>query len=545
MRPRATSDRAACQEAHDAALFGAPDPGVAARVARHIARCADCAAMGARLGSLTAELERDDRPLDDVARARMRDRLAARLDDLAADRARRPAALAPGRLLVGGALLALAAGVLLLVRPPSPAPPPHPAHPVAKAPVLPPAPQPAANPILRPGTNRAVIRVGENVTDRLAVPRAARVRATLSDHTRLVLIGPATISVLAASEGVLELALAEGTLVGEHDHDSQRRLRVHSPDAVVAIVGTTFMIEARPGKSRIAVADGLVAVEPVGAAPRAVAAGQLWSTDAAEVKPAPRAVTQLFAAAAPALARSGAAEPPKSAAAPRGPSHLATLDRLALPEPAKAKTLPPSLPQVPAGPAPTRAEARPPTPHVPAPVEAPPPAVLAPAPTPAPAMSAAEIYRLAEAAMARADEVEARRRLEEVAALATAGPLANLARYELAQRALASGDHAHARRLVEGLAQVGGALAESVHLLACEIELGAGNRAAARACYERFRQRFPDGAHALEALSGLIRLMPSAEDCGAGLALLRGYLAAAPAGALAADVAARLARCDR
>jgi outer membrane protein assembly factor BamD (BamD/ComL family) len=223
---------------------------------------------------------------------------------------------------------------------------------------------------------------------------------------------------------------------------------------------------------------------------------------------------------------------------------MANLDRVALPAPADAKTLPPALPQVSPAATPTRAEGSPPPPDAPPPVE-PPPAMVAHEKTSAPAMSAAEIYRLAEAAMARGDAVEARRRLEEVAALPTAGPLADLARYELAQRALASGDRTHARRLVEGLAQVGGALAEPVHLLACEIELGAGNRAAARTCYEHFRQRFPESAHALEALAGLVRLLPSAEDCTAGLPLFRAYLASAPAGPLAAEVAARLARCDR
>ena len=143
--------------------------------------------------------------------------------------------------------------------------------------------------------------------------------------------------------------------------------------------------------------------------------------------------------------------------------------------------------------------------------------------------------------MGRGDVGEARRRLIEVLELPEAGALANVASYELAQIALRSGDLAEARRRLEPLA--GSRLAEPADFLACEIELRAADREAARRCYRRFRQRHPGSVQDAEALAALLRLAPVSSDCEAGRALLDEYLRRYPDGPAAAEARRRRGAC--
>ncbi len=94
-RGKRGDDHAACAEAREVALLGAADVGMAARVARHVARCAACQAEHARLDALRAAVRTDPAPLDDLTRARILDRLTPALDDLAATRP--PGAPRPAR----------------------------------------------------------------------------------------------------------------------------------------------------------------------------------------------------------------------------------------------------------------------------------------------------------------------------------------------------------------------------------------------------------------------------------------------------------------
>jgi hypothetical protein len=536
------TDRAACAEAREVALFGPADAGAAARVARHLQRCQACQAAGLRLDRVRAELTHDEGPLDDVTRARMRDRLAAQLDDLAASRARPRGAGLGGRFGRGHALTTLAlaaaaAGALFVLRAPrAPAPSlpaptvvampaPAPASSAQPAPralvptprastrppiarplaVRPTAPVPARPPAIamrEPGAPdpRAVIRVADlPASDHLDVPAGERIAARLADHTQIVLIGPASLAVIGANAELLELRLARGTLVGDHEHGSRRHLRVLSPDAVTDIVGTTFLVEAETRASRVAVAAGRVTVrEPEGPA-RFVNAGEVWSTHAPgqiRIGPTPRTLARVMTGAFP-----HAAEAP--------------------PLPALAPALPPIAP----------------VPVTPAPVAPP------PAPPAAAALPARALYGLAEQAMAAGNAGEAQQRLEDVVAHPQAGGLADLARYELAQRAIAAGDGARAYDLALPLTRAGNPRRDSARLLLCEIPLRSGDREGARACYARFHAASPDSPLAREAVAALLALTPVSEDCtDDGQAILRAYLAQHPR---AAEAQARAARCPR
>jgi hypothetical protein len=145
--------------------------------------------------------------------------------------------------------------------------------------------------------------------------------------------------------------------------------------------------------------------------------------------------------------------------------------------------------------------------------------------------------------MARGDEREAARRLEQLALPAGASSaLAELARYELAQRAQRAGDLPAARRWLQTV-PAGSHLGEPAQLFACDLDQRAGALTAARACYERFRAEHPGSVQDAEALAALISLLPPDDACGPGRALLLEYLARYPEGPRAGEVRRQRAAC--
>ena len=153
------------------------------------------------------------------------------------------------------------------------------------------------------------------------------------------------------------------------------------------------------------------------------------------------------------------------------------------------------------------------------------------------------IYQRAEQAMGRGDLGKARRRLLEVLRAPDAEALTPVAGYELAQLALRAGDLTEARERLGALRI--SPMAEPAEFLACEVELRAADREAARTCFFRFRVRHPTSAQDGEALAALVRLSPAALDCGEGRALLEEYVARYTSGPLAPDARRRLGRCAR
>ena len=537
---------AACDEARDAEVAGPLDPAAEARIARHLERCQACDERRRRLGQLRAEVVASDRPLDDVTRARVLERLASALDDHASSRARRgaPPTGARGRrltiALLAGALVAAAVLLLVPLRPsPRPVDPPVAASagsPAGHLAII--RPRPAAGP---PGERSAPPGAGVR---RMALPAGERAAAELGERARLSLIGPAELEVLSASERLIEVRLGSGTLVADYDHGTGTALHVFSPGAETRVLGTVFYVQATPAGTRVAVARGRVAVRTASAPDRVVAAGQTWTSQGGALEPVPPALLDAFAAhertvpAPPAPAPPLAPAPPSPPAAlplpaePPAPPPRRIAARATLPAPAPAA--PVALPPPPSAPAPSPAVAPPPPPLSPPPPAAAPPAPLAP-PT------AEALYHQAEQAMKQRQWAEARTRLEAILAVAGGTPLAQVARYELAQMAVRDRDWARAGRHLDEI--TGANLTQPAQLLRCEIEVHAGRVDAGRSCFLRFRASHPGSVHDAEALAAVLRLSPAGDDCAAGRALLDEYLRRHPDGAYARDAGRRLARC--
>jgi TolA-binding protein len=355
--------------------------------------------------------------------------------------------------------------------------------------------------------------------------------------------------------------LARGTLVAHYQRGSSERLRIFSPGARTEIVGTTFSIEAGARSSRVAVAQGRVLVRGNDAHDRLVTAGHLWTSSqptATALPKLPRSFARLFSEHARVttdrrLGGHAQSTPPRRSLADGSKASAASGGAAV---PAEASSEGAASPETPPAPAVETSPLAPPTTSAPAPAASesptalPAPAASQPPATPParvpvanapPSDSPAAVYALAERAMSRGDLGEARRRLIQVIEQPAAGRLADAAGYELAQIALRAGELKEARARLEALA--GSSLAEPADLLACEVELRAGDRDAARSCYRRFRLHHPGSVQDAEALGALLRLSPASADCTAGRALLDEYLTRYPEGSVAAEARQRRQRC--
>lgn len=543
-----TETRAACQEAQEVLLFGtAPAETTArARVDRHLGHCAACQAMRRSLDQRRAHVAAAARPLDDVHRARLLARLAPALDEEAARAAtaqRRPAwhpwVVPAAALMAAGAAAMVVAS--LRHRPPAAsapatlasapttlasrrapatgfaAPPTTPAAPAIRA------PHAAAPPLIVPYQIVAGRMPRTHLIDqhfsRLQTAAGTTVRARVGERTRVTMVGPADVSVAAATDDLLDVNLDAGTLVADFIHRRNGRLRIHSPGAVTEVVGTLFSVEVRGQQSRVSVAHGRVVVQPPDGPPRVVSSGQSWTTGTPTVRALPPGTAALLADHGAAIAVREA--PPRSSTS----------------APAIAAVLPAEEPS----PIETAAPTEPPAQPKPTPISA---APAAPRATPSPPPAPDAVYGQAEAAMRRRDWPSAARALERVAGQATAGPLGDQARYELAQLAIRAGDPDGAARWLDALlaSDREAALRQPAAFLRCDLRARSGSAADARRCWEQFRGRFPGSSRDAQALGWLLRLDPSA-PCATLRPLADEYLQRYPSGADVARARQQRARC--
>ncbi len=129
---------------------------------------------------------------------------------------------------------------------------------------------------------------------------------------------------------------------------------------------------------------------------------------------------------------------------------------------------------------------------------------------------------------------------------AAPGAQADQARYELAQLAIRAGDPARAARWLDALAASDRepALREPAAFLRCEVQVRAGQRPAARRCWDDFRARFPGSGRDALALGWLLRL-PPLPACATLRPLAEDYLRNHPAGPDAALARQQQRQCDR
>lgn len=424
----------------------------------------------------------------------------------------------------------------------------------------------------------------------LSLSADALVRARLGDQGRITVHGPAALAVVAHEQAPdrdgpgaraagddlghmsadTRLRLERGVLVVDYERQSGRTLVVETPDALVVVTGTRFAVEVEPGApTRVSVQRGSVRVGPPGHATIAVSAGQSWRADQTAAGP--------VAGEAEALMREhgDAPLPPESAAGTlriEGAPHAAVAW---LGERRLGRT--PLIARLPAGPVTLRiqspghrdaeiaAEVRPGEVSSVAHGLAPGAAEDADAPaagervsgaaatarpargqpmTPAP-RPAENLYRAAEAAIARGERARARDLLDTLVTRHPGDDLVDVALYELGRLAFDDGDLAAARRhLDRALARQGDPVfLEPAAYLRCRVDVAAGADAAAVTCLERFRQRHPQSSHDAAALALLAALQHGRNRCDLARPLLAEYLRRYPDGAFATEAQTRLARC--
>ena len=475
---------------------------------------------------LVASLTADDQ-LDDVARARMWARLEPRLAEPPPRRVRWMLASA-----VACSLVAAAAVALVLVR--------------------------------RSPDARALI-----------APEDATLTTHLGPHTRAAVIGPARLRVVGTPGDVTTVHLDRGTLLAEFTGGQGRALHVEAPGMAVDVVGTLFSIEIQAARTCVAVAHGRVEVV-IAARRTAVATGQQLCTR----DPQPTAIEPR---AREALARHGAivAEAPAPVVVPA--PDVAPVPPPAAPPPPVAPPAiasappppvsPPAIANVPPSPrllqSPSASPPRPlPPPSAPPPRTLSPPSVLhsepasttiaparvatnasdqstsaqpepprdaAPAkPAPPPPPTADELYRAAEAALARHDADAADRALAQLVATSPTSPLVGQAIYERARLAYQRHAWGEARGHLDALAKRGDqALAESGRYLTCRIAVEAHD-GTARRCLEEFRADYPASAHDRDVLGTIVQLAFAGGGCSAASAAIADLATRYPHSTLAA-----------
>jgi outer membrane protein assembly factor BamD (BamD/ComL family) len=134
----------------------------------------------------------------------------------------------------------------------------------------------------------------------------------------------------------------------------------------------------------------------------------------------------------------------------------------------------------------------------------PPPAPTEPTPPPDP--TAADLYRTAEAALARRDLAGADRALARLVTDMPASPLVDQALYERARIAFSRRAWGEARRHLDALAALGASsLTEPGRYLACRVAVEAHD-SSARRCLIEYRATYPKSPHDADARAMLSRL---------------------------------------
>lgn len=394
---------------------------------------------------------------------------------------------------------------------------------------------------------------GHGATDGFVAPADATLSLRLG-HARAALVGPARLDVVETTAQTTTVALRSGRLLAEFEGGRGRSLRIEAPGATIEIVGTLFAVDVRGAVTCVAVAHGLVRMTTFARVIQ-IAAGRSACSDtpidseiAEDVRDAlvhhaaalaitdttrPPAPTAVAAAAATATAAAAAAESPTptptrspSASAPapepRAPTTprstiATTTPRSHAPTPPSEASTPPAAPTTAPTPAIATTEqplAAPPeqtppeqTPPLPAPsrmAQPPPPAPVQPQQAKVQPPTATELYRAAEAALAKRDLATADRALARIADELPTSSLVDQALYERARIAYDrhAWDDAH-RHLARLASLATSPLLEPGAYLGCRVAVAAGD-AHADACLASYRATYPHSPHDLDVLGLLV-----------------------------------------
>lgn len=499
-----------CRMARGAIARDDAEPSLRALIARHLRECPDCRAHEGHRAEVRDGVLAADDVLDDVTRAQVLARvLEARRRERAGDRSERSAGRLNARLWLGA--LAVSAAVVVAV---AAVPRPKQAGPVvAQAPSL-----AALEPYAIHAASAEGVSGGR--VDRVELPAGASMRARLRPSADLLLLGPLAVTVRDADDKRVRLELRLGTLIGDFDGASGRTLRIATPDATIEIVGTRFLVEASPERTRVAVEHGRVRVESRGRV-RLVSARQEWSTDRDEVEPLGARGTALFERAA----RGDLEElTPEASVAARVETHLeAPKRRRAQPEIGRSNELPAAAPL----PAPPVAEAATESPV---------------APDTTHEETASSLYRRAESALGRGDGATGKKLLEELVRLF---PGEDSARYELALMAEKAGNASEALAQTREILRPGarGSLVEPAKFLRCRVYLGQ-DKGNAALCLTDFVEGYPQSPHDEVALRALIDLAREGGRCAEAKRFAETYLQRHPRGRFVAEAERAQRRCE-
>jgi TolA-binding protein len=529
---------------------------LAALISRHLRECSDCRARERRRGEIRDAILAADDALDDLTRTQV---LARLLEARRQERASGATAARPRhRALIGWSVAASAVAAVLMIAV-LPRPERRPTEGTQSFQVL------AIEPYAVHSTSGASLGLSGRGLDRVELLAGASMRARLGRAADLVLLGPLDVAVRNGDERVVVLELTRGTLIGDLDGAAGRSLRIATPDAAVDIVGTRFVVEASSGSTRVFVEHGRVRVESRGQV-HLLGARQEWTTDRADAAPLGARGARLFehaaqdglealapesseaTAEAPAEAGRGASRPRQAVAANGAlpvtePTRRAPTPHRAERSPHPARGVAFSGNAAPAGAGDGERAPRPEPPVAPAPA-----AAVAPADVPAPQKvgeeTASSLYRRAETALRRGDDIAAKRLLDQLVRTFPSELMTDSARYELALMAERAGDanevRAQTREILRSGAQ--GPFVDPARFLRCRITL-AEDRKAAALCLTRFVSDFPRSPHDEVALRALIDLAREASRCAEAKQFAETYLQRHPRGRFAADAERARGRC--
>ncbi|MEP6861885.1 MAG: FecR domain-containing protein [Deltaproteobacteria bacterium] len=380
--------------------------------------------------------------------------------------------------------------------------------------------------------------------------------ATLSlrlGHARAALVGPARLDVVETTERTTTVALRSGRLLAEFEGGEGRSLRIEAPGATIEIVGTLFAVDVHDAVTCVSVSHGRVRMMTFSRV-LFVDGGHTACSDSPATHALASDVGEALAHHAATLALAEAA-PVRDAPGPGRPrpTSPAASDPVPAPVPAPAPVPGPG-PRAGAGPRTSSATASaswsrsrsasvsvsgpasgsgsasasgPVSASVSEPVSASAPAASTvfgdppPAPTPQPNIvkptpppsTATELYRAAEAALARRDLAAADRALATIIDTLPTSSLLDQALYDRARIAYDRHAFSDAQHHLDRLATLPTSpLLEPGAFLSCRIAIAA-NDPRADACLATYRSTYPHSPHDLDVLGLLVERAFHAGGC--------------------------------
>jgi hypothetical protein len=364
--------------------------------------------------------------------------------------------------------------------------------------------------------------------------------ATLSlrlGHARAALVGPARLDVVESNEQTTTVSLRSGRLLAELEGGHGHSLRIEAPGATIEIVGTLFAVDVRGAVTCVSVAHGRVRMitfsrvlvidggntacsdtpieHAIAATMRDALAHHAATLALSEPSSQPASAPPTLPSAPPAPpappapsisvpAAPGPGPGPVPRPRPgRGPTPVSHPARVHVEPPTAIATTDEPIAAIPEAPAPTPAPIPAPAPFTPPP----PPPTPSPTPTAAPnpqPPTAAELYRAAEAALAKRDLATADRALAKIVDNLPTSSLVDQALYERARIAYDRHAWGDARHDLDRLATIPTSpLLEPGAFLACRIAIAATD-VRADACLTAYRATYPHSPHDLDVLGLLV-----------------------------------------